>query len=159
MMRRYQLPKMEREAHVVDTEETLSKVPLFRGLQPKQLKTLARWTATRTYQPGQVIVREGQIGLGLYCIQSGRVKVTKSGAGDERELRQMGPGESFGEISLLDDQPRSATITAIEPTTAVLLDKAQFLAELRTYPEIALEILPVLTEWLRAADARVAQTS
>jgi len=143
----------------VDEEETLRRVPLFEGLQPKQLKSLARWTTTRTYQPGQVVVNEGQIGMGLYCIQSGSVKITKRSANEEREIRSMGAGESFGEISLLDDKPRSATVTAVEPTTAVLLDKSQFIAELKTYPEIALSILPVLVGWLRDADAKIADLS
>jgi CRP/FNR family cyclic AMP-dependent transcriptional regulator len=140
----------------VDAEQTLRAVPLFSGLQPKQLKSLARWVATRRYQPGQAIVEEGQAGMGLYCIQSGRVGVTQSSAG--REIREMGPGESFGEISLLDDRPRSATVTALEPTTAVVLDKSQFLAELRTYPEIALAILPPLVQRLREAEARSGTT-
>jgi len=143
----------------VDEEETLRRVPLFEGLQPKQLKSLARWTTTRTYQPGQVVVNEGQIGMGLYCIQSGSVKITKRSANEEREIRSMGAGESFGEISLLDDKTRSATVTAVEPTTAVLLDKSQFIAELKTYPEIALSILPVLVGWLRDADAKIADLS
>ncbi len=143
----------------MDEEETLRRVPLFEGLQPKQLKSLARWTTTRTYQPGQVVVNEGQIGMGLYCIQSGSVKITKRSANEEREIRSMGAGESFGEISLLDDKPRSATVTAVEPTTAVLLDKSQFIAELKTYPEIALSILPVLVGWLRDADAKIADLS
>jgi len=147
------------EAWSVDEEETLRRVPLFEGLQPKQLKSLARWTTTRTYQPGQVVVNEGQIGMGLYCIQSGSVKITKRSANEEREIRSMGAGESFGEISLLDDKPRSATVTAVEPTTAVLLDKSQFIAELKTYPEIALSILPVLVGWLRDADAKIADLS
>jgi len=106
-----------------------------------------------------VIVSEGQTGLGLYCIESGRVKVTKQSVHGDREIRDMGPGESFGEISLLDDKPRSATVTAVEPTTAVLLDKSQFIAELRTYPEIALAILPIIVGWLRDADAKIAQLS
>lgn len=143
----------------MDVEETLRRVPLFEGLQPKQLKSLARWTTTRTYQPGQVVVNEGQIGMGLYCIQSGSVKITKRSANEEREIRSMGAGESFGEISLLDDKTRSATVTAVEPTTAVLLDKSQFIAELKTYPEIALSILPVLVGWLRDADAKIADLS
>jgi CRP-like cAMP-binding protein len=143
----------------VDATETLRRVPLFRGLQDKQLDTLARWTTTRNYAAGQVIVNEGQTGLGLYCIQSGRVKVSKHGTQGERDIREMGPGESFGEIALLDDRPRSATITAVEPTTCVLLDKSQFLAEIRTYPDMALAILPVVVGWLREADTRIAQLS
>lgn len=143
----------------MDAEETLHNVPLFRDLPRKHLKSLARWTTTRNYPAGQVIVKEGQTGLGLYCIQSGRVKVSQSSPTGERDVREMGPGESFGEISLLDDRPRSATVTAVENTTAVLLDKSQFLAEIRTHPEIALSILPTLTEWLRDANTRIADLS
>lgn len=138
----------------MDVEQTLQSVPLFRQLQPKQIKALARWTTTRHWPAGQAIVGEGQMGVGLYCIQSGSVRVTQQEPGGEREIRIMGPGESFGELSLLGDQPRSATITAIEPTTAVMLDKSQFLAEMHTHPEIALDILPVMVGWLREAEAR-----
>lgn len=138
----------------MDAEQTLRDVPLFRGLEPKQLKSLARWVATRTYQPGQAIVEEGQTGLGLYCIQAGRVKVTQRSGSGERDLSQLGSGDFFGEMALLDDKPRSATVTAVEPTTCVLLDKSQFLAELRTYPEIAVAILPVLVERLRDVESR-----
>jgi len=144
---------------VDDAEATLRRVPLFRALEPKQIKSMSRWAMTRSYEPGQAIVSEGQMGMGLYCIQSGRVKVTKSSPHGEVEIRQMGPGETFGELSLLDDRPRSATVTAVEPTTAVLLDKGQFLAEIRTYPEVALAILPVVVDWLREADARAALLS
>jgi CRP-like cAMP-binding protein len=143
----------------VDAEETLRRVPLFAELQKKQLRSLAKWTSTRNFNEGQVIVSEGQSGLGLYIIESGRVKVTQKTATGEREIRQMGPGESFGELALLDNSPRGATVSAAEPTTCVLLDKVQFLAELRTYPEIALSIIPVLVHWLREADARIAQLS
>lgn len=148
-----------REAGEVSAEETLRNVPLFRELQPRQLRLLAKWTTTRNFQPGQVIVSEGQMGLGLYIIESGRVRVTQKTESGEREVRVMGPGESFGELALLDNAPRAATCTAIEPTSCVLLDKAQFLAELRTYPEIALSLIPVLTQWLREADRKIAELS
>lgn len=141
----------------MEAEETLSSVPLFREFQPKQLKSLAKWTSTRNYEPGQVIVREGDMGLGLYCIQSGTVKVTQNTPSGPREIRTMSAGESFGELALLDSMPRSSTVTAVDWTTTILLDKAQFLAELRTYPEIALNILPVLVQWLREADRRIAE--
>lgn len=144
-------------AEQVDIEEALHRVPLFAELKPKQIKSLARWTTTREYEPGQTIVRQGQSGMGLYCIQEGRVKVTQHTARGERELREMGPGECFGEISLLDDRPRSATVTAVNSVRAVLLDKGQFLAELHTYPEVALGILPALVTWLREADAKIAE--
>jgi CRP-like cAMP-binding protein len=67
-------------------------------------------------------------------------------------------GEAFGELALLDDKPRSATVTAIEPTTTLVLDKAQFLAELNTYPEIGLALIPVLVQWIRDADEKLAES-
>jgi CRP/FNR family cyclic AMP-dependent transcriptional regulator len=143
----------------VDAEETLRRVPLFEGIQPKHIKGLAKWTTTRSWGPEQQIVREGQSGMGLYCIQTGKVRVSKASPTGEHEIRTMGVGESFGEISLLDDKPRSATVTAIEPTTCVMLDKSQFLAEIRTHPEIALAVLPVIVSWLRDADTKIAQLS
>jgi CRP-like cAMP-binding protein len=143
----------------VDVEESLRNVPLFKGFAAKQLKSLAKWATTRTYNEGQVIVSEGQTGLGLYIIQTGRVRVTMHSPHGEREARTMGAGESFGELSLLDDRPRSATVTAVERTTAVLLDKSQFLAEMHAHPEVALAILPVLVTWLREADEKLARLS
>jgi CRP/FNR family cyclic AMP-dependent transcriptional regulator len=143
----------------VEVEESLRNVPLFKGIQPKHLKSLAKWTTTRSYQPGQVIVSEGQTGLGLYVIQTGKVQISLHSAHGELDLRTMGPGESFGEISLLDDRPRSATVTAVESTSAVLLDKSQFLAELHSHPEMALTMLPVLVTWLRESDRKIAELS
>jgi CRP/FNR family transcriptional regulator, cyclic AMP receptor protein len=142
----------------VDTLETLRRVPLFEGIPEKHLKSLTNWTTTRTYPASGTIVREGQLGLGLYCIQSGSVRVTKSTPSGERELRIMGPGESFGELALLDDQPRSATVTAVEETTAVLLDKSQFNAEMRGHPEMAIPMLQTIAGWLREADARTLES-
>jgi CRP-like cAMP-binding protein len=147
------------EVQAVEVEESLRNVPLFEGFQPKQLKSLARWTTTRSYQPGQIIVSEGQTGLGLYVIRTGKVQISMHSAHGEREIRVMGPGESFGEISLLDDRPRSATATAVEWTTAVLLDKSQFLAEMHAHPEMALAMLPVLVTWLREADMKISGLS
>lgn len=142
----------------MNEEEILQKVGLFQRLQAKTVRSLAKMATRRNYQPGQPIVTEGQMGLGLYCIESGRVKVSRNGPAGEQEIRTMGRGESFGELALLDDSPRSATITAIEPTSALLLDKAQFLAQLRTHPEMGLDLIPVLVKWLRDADRRTTET-
>jgi CRP-like cAMP-binding protein len=143
----------------MNAEDTLSKVPLFRQLKPKQVKSLARWTTTRSWGPGETIVSQGQMGMGLYCIQTGRVKVTQHSTHGERDVREMEAGEAFGELSLLSDQPRSATVTAVEPTTAVMLDKSQFLAEMHSHPEMALDLIPVLVAWLQDADRRLSELS
>src|SRR5919202_4110391 len=114
----------------VDVIETLSKVPLFEGISEKHLQSLSKWTTTRKWDAGQTIVTEGQTGLGLYIIESGKVRVSKAGPSGDVELRTMGGGETFGELALLDDKPRSATVTAVEPTSAILLHKSQFRAQL-----------------------------
>jgi CRP/FNR family transcriptional regulator, cyclic AMP receptor protein len=145
------------EVKVANPEEVLQKVPLFHDLQPKDVRSLARFTVTRTFEAGQVIVAEGQMGFGLYCIQSGKVRITQNTPNGTREIRTMGPDESFGEISLIDEQPRTATVTAIEPTTAVVLDKMQFASEVRNHPEVAFPMMRSLVQWLRDADHRIAE--
>lgn len=149
---------MQWEAQELDAEETLRKVKLFEGLRPRQIKTLAKWATRRHFQQDHAIVTQGQLGVGLYCIESGRVRVTLDTPSGPHELREMGVGEAFGELALLDDKPRSATVTAIEPTTTLVLDKAQFLAELNTYPEIGLALIPVLVQWIRDADEKLAES-
>lgn len=136
----------------MDVEQTLRSVPLFQGMQAKHLRSLAKGTTSRSYAADQIIVSQGQTGYGLYIIQGGRVRVTQDGPDGPRELRTMGPGETFGELSLLGDQPRSATVTAVEPTTVLLLDKWQFVGELKQHPEIAVAMLPTLARWLGSAD-------
>ncbi|GAC1329327.1 MAG: hypothetical protein NVS2B16_08790 [Chloroflexota bacterium] len=136
----------------MDAEQTLRNVPLFQAMQNKHLRSLAKGITTRNYAVGQNIVSQGQVGYGLYIIQEGMVRVSQESASGAHDLRTMGPGETFGELSLLDDQPRSATVTAIEPTTALLLDKWQFVSELKEHPEIAVSMLPILAQWLRSVE-------
>ena len=133
----------------MNVEETLRSVSLFKSLSSKHLKQIAKFATPRSFDAGHQIVGQGDTGYGLYNIQTGRVNVTRETDGGSRQVRTMGPGESFGEIALLDDQPRSATVTAIEPTTVLLLDKWQFRGELNSHPEIALALLPVLVGYLR----------
>jgi CRP-like cAMP-binding protein len=151
-----EMEKRRTEVMGVSAEEVLRRVPLFRGLRPQELKSMAKFTVSRNYQAGEIIVEEGQLGFGLYCIDTGRVKVTQRTSQGEREIRTMGPGESCGEISLIDDQPRAATVTAVEPTSAVLLDKMQFAVELRHHPDVAIAVMRSLVQWLREADRTIA---
>lgn len=141
----------------MDVEQTLARVPIFRQLEPKHLKSLVKFTKTRKYEPGDTLVAEGQRGFGLYCIQSGEVKVSQKTSSGERELARLGPGQSFGEIALIDEGPRTATVTATEPTTAILLDKVQFFVEMRQHPEVALTVMTTLVQWLREANKTVTE--
>jgi CRP-like cAMP-binding protein len=134
----------------VDTEQLLARVGLFGSLNKRHLAQLARLATRQQYAPDQVIVRQGDTGLGLYVIASGRAEVRDERPGqDARVLNTLGPGEFFGEMALLDDYPRSATVIACEPTECITLTKWHFLAELESHPEMALVLLPVLSRRVR----------
>src|SRR5690242_1169720 len=93
-------------------ERFLSSISLFHTLNKKQIKHLANSTTRRSYKAGEDIVRQGDPATALYVILRGRVSINKDG----RELRELGSGDYFGEMALLDEYPRSATATAVEPT-------------------------------------------
>jgi CRP-like cAMP-binding protein len=136
----------------------LSQVELFRGLKPKELAHLERVAHPRHFAPGAVVVWEGRTGLALFVVLGGRLRVTQQVAaeGEARELRDLGPGEAFGELTLLTGRPRSATVTALEPTDCLALHRLDFLAELRAHPEVALRLLETLAQRLLEAERRSA---
>ena len=139
----------------MNTEELLSRVGLFHSLNKKHIAQLVRCSTTQKYESGDVIVKQGDTGLGLYVIVSGRVDVRQERPGQEPILlNTLGTGDFFGEMALLDDYPRSATVIAREPTECLTLSKWHFLAELESHPEMALPLLPVLSRRLREAMQR-----
>lgn len=139
----------------MDTEELLARVDLFRSLNKRHIAQLARLVTRQHYAPDQAIVRQGDTGLGLYVIASGSAEVRHETPGQAPTvLNSLGPGEFFGEMALLDDYPRSATVVAREQTECLTLTKWHFLAELESHPEMALPLLPVLSRRIRAAMQR-----
>ena len=137
-------------------EDTLARVELFSGLDKKELRTLAESCQERRYKTGTRIMSQGDTGVGLYVITSGKVRITHSSSLDrpEEELATAGAGDVMGEMALLDDLPRSATITAVEDVTALVLPVWEFRTMLRSHPEIALKLLSVLSRRLRKAEQR-----
>ena len=129
--------------------ETFKAVPLLARLTERQRGRLAKRATTRSYRPDAVIVRQGDTAMAFYVVLSGRVRVERDGAAGPVAIRELGPAGFFGEMGLLDDLPRSATIVAAEPTACALLTKWDFQTELRDDPDIALALLPVLTERIR----------
>jgi CRP-like cAMP-binding protein len=94
--------------------------------------------------------------MSFYVVLSGSVRVERREAGDGRAVaRTLGPAGSFGEMGLIDDLPRSATVVAVEPTVCALLAKWDFANELREDPDIALALLPVLTGRIRELESRL----
>lgn len=137
-------------------EDTLSHVDLFANLNKKELQVLAKACQERHYSAGATIVSQGDSGVGLYIIKSGQVRITRTSNTDrkEEELATAGAGDVLGEMSLLDDLPRSATITAIDDVTALLLPIWEFRAILHNQPDIAVKLLAVLSRRLRKAENR-----
>ena len=139
-------------------EETLGQVALFSRLNGRQRARLARFATTRDYIAGATIVRQGDTSMSLYVVLSGSVRVHREseGGGGAVEVERLGPGGAFGEMGLIEDEPRAATVVADEPTTCALLAKWDFQNELREDPEIALAHLPVLTGRIRELDSLLA---
>jgi len=131
-------------------EKFLSKAPLFARLDGRGLRRLAELCVPRSYQVGEEIVTEGSTGLGLFVITSGRVEVVKGDGDDRVVLAELGSGDIIGEMALIDEQPRSATIVTLEPTSCFLITRSSFQSLVDREPDIAWCIVPVLATRLRA---------
>ncbi len=118
-------------------EAFLSTNPLFYSLSPTVLGSLADTVREVRFSPGDTIVQEGDPGDSFYLIKHGRVRVVKGEPGSELVLSELGSSEGFGEMSLLVDQPRSATVRAIGEVLAYQLTKDDFSNLMRTLPELA----------------------
>ena len=131
----------------------LANVELFQGLDRRELQRLESIARRRTYDTGQVILREGDTGIGLFLVLKGKVRVTQGdGTPQARELATIGEGGAFGEMALFRDfGRRSATVTAVEPTECLVLHRLDFLDQLRSNPEIAIKLLDTLSQRVSAA--------
>ncbi|GAB4281652.1 MAG: hypothetical protein Kow0056_17230 [Coriobacteriia bacterium] len=142
-----------REGLMSTAQEFLARVPLFSQCAPDELAAIAELAQEQSFEPGQIIVTQGTPGQAFYIVLSGRVEILRDG----RSLGAYGPGDFFGEMSLLDNAPRSATIRALEPTTCVMLSSWDFKALLERNPSIAIRLLEVLSRRLRVADERLSR--
>lgn len=134
-------------------DNILPNVPLFTGLTQEQLLVIAESCRVREYAAGEDLVRQGEIGVGLFAVVSGVVRVTQRRPdGEVRELGLLGAGDVLGEMALLDELPRSATATAVTPTRVLVLAVWDFWAVLREVPDIAYKLLVVLSRRVRAAE-------
>lgn len=132
-------------------EEFLARVPIFASCTPDEIAAIAAVAQESYFQPGQIIVTQGTPGQAFYMVLSGRVEIVR----DSTSLGAFGPGDFFGEMSLLDSAPRSATIRALDPTQCLMLSSWDFKALLERHPSIAIKLLEVLSRRLRVADERL----
>ena len=134
----------------------LQKVPLFAGLPEAEVVPFAELMRERTYPKGSVILFEDDPGDALYLVASGQVKVVLIGEdGREVILSVLGEGAFFGEMALLDDEPRSAHVIAMEDSVVLALRREDFRARLRASPEVAIALLKELSRRLRRADDQI----
>jgi CRP-like cAMP-binding protein len=106
--------------------DLLRRMPLFAELDAQQIQLIAAQLREETYEPGAVIMRQGEIGKTFYVIESGRVQVSVTQDGEDKVVAERGPGEYVGEIALLLEVPRTATITALSPVRLLTLHKSDF---------------------------------
>ena len=144
----------------LSVEAAFAKVALLSRLSDRQRSKLAADTTTRSYPAGATIVRQGDTSMSFYVVLDGRVRVEHEAEGQAGTsvLEELGPGGAFGEMGLIDDMPRAASVIAIEPTECVLLARWDFQNELREDPEIALALLPVLNARIRDLNERLARS-
>jgi CRP-like cAMP-binding protein len=130
----------------------LAKVPLFHGLEPQQLTDIGKRFRERKYKTGEHIVEQGKIGVGLFIIETGRAEVCRTRPdGTQFVVSALHPTEFFGELSLLDDAPRSASVIAAEDTACLALAQLDFLDALHEDPDMAIEVLRELARRFRRA--------
>jgi len=139
-------------ANAGDTIQFLHQVPLFQGLNNRQLKKLAERFVERHYTAGQSIVTQGQGGEGFFILISGKADVVRARTdGEKVVVNAFGPADFFGEMALLDDGVRTATVQATEPCDCLALTRWDFLSILKEDADMAVVILQELARRFRMA--------
>ena len=122
--------------------DLLKRVPIFSDLDGKELERIASSMKERTFRAGDTVTSEGQSGIGFFVIDSGQAKVTVGG--DER--RRLGPGDYFGEVALLNESARTATITAESDLKCYGLTSWEFRPLVETHGSIAWKLLQAMSK-------------
>jgi len=137
-------------------EQALRRIPLFSHLSEPEATSIGKLIRQKTYPKGSVIVFEDDPGDALYMVNSGQVKVVLIGEeGREVILSVLGEGDFFGEMALIDDQPRSAHVIAMEDSNLMVLYREDFHRCLEQNPRVALGLLRALSRRLRRADDKI----
>jgi CRP-like cAMP-binding protein len=138
---------MKRDAYI----EHLQRVPLFSACSAEELRKVSRRTTDIPVAEGRTLVTEGDRGLEFFVIVCGRAKVSRRG----RKVGELGPGDFFGELSLLVDAPRNATVTALTPMETIVLSRKEFDAALADAPRMTRKIMSGMASRLAEFDSGV----
>jgi len=130
----------------------LAKVPLFKELKARQLESLAQTMVTHDYKAGEDIVTQGESGVGLFVIASGEAEVVHVRSdGTKAVVNVLGETDYFGELALLTEGPRTASVIATQATQCLVLTRWNFLAVLKRDAEMAVSILEEMAWRFRTA--------
>jgi CRP/FNR family transcriptional regulator, cyclic AMP receptor protein len=145
-----------KRAAVGERTMAIKAVPFFTQLNDRELDAVRAVATEKNYAKNSVVLTEGEMGDSLYMIQSGKVKVF-IGDEDGREiiLKILGPGDFFGEMSMIDKQPRSASVNTIESATFLVLTHAMFEKCVEQAPRIGNMVMRILAQRVREADRKI----
>ena len=134
----------------MDKVDFLRGVNLFSRLEDTYLKQIAEYCVPRSYKKGGTIIKQGDPGVGLFIISSGKVKIVKNLLrGEKLEIAIQGPGDFVGEMAVLDNAARTASVIAVENTECLVITAWDFKARMKAHPEIALELIPIVVQRFR----------
>ena len=138
-------PEQEARRTRRQTATALAGVPLFAGFTKRDLERLAGETDVVSFRPGQTVVQEGMLGETMFVLLSGEAVVMHG----KRRLGTLRPGDHFGELATIDGAPRSATVAAVTPVTAIRLFRRTLFSMLKAEPQLSLKILDAMVRRIR----------
>ena len=133
--------------------DMLEKSPLWSGLGKQDFKAIVRMAKQQKFNSGDTIVKKGEEAVGFYLVLDGAVEIRSDG----NTLSRLGPGQFFGEMSVVDAQPRSADVVAIEPSRVLLLSAWSFKSLVSDRPRIAVKMLQEFVRRLRNTDRALSE--
>ncbi len=147
-------------ARSADVVELLARVPVFSTLEPGDLERIAQMALPRHFEPGQAVFREGDQSDTCYIVREGHARAVRShGDGRTITLATFGPGDIFGELAMFEDERRSATVEAIEPTSVIGVLGPDMRRLLGEHPQIAARMVIALGRRLRDSNERLSRQS
>ena len=149
---------MDSEYSIPDKILHLKSIPIFEGLAVRELAAVATVTKEVDVESGQTVIKEGEAGNDMYLILEGEVAVSKAqqdNAEQEFELAHIKAGDYFGEMSLFEDEPRSATIRTVKDSRFLVLQENEFAEIVTEYPQITLHICRAFCQRIRELHVKI----
>ena len=139
--------------------DLLKRIPLFARIEPSKLKLLAFTSERLTFQPGQLLMKQGDMGDAAYVIMDGKVDIIIDTPGGPLKVAELGKNAFVGEMAILCDVPRTASVAATEACTTLKISKDLFFRLVKEFPEMAVEIMRELARRVEAMNVRLAEAN